>query len=187
LAVEEPMDRQRAHQLLDQLGAARFDAVVRLLEVVAEPLARSLALAPVEEEEITPETAAALDRARASLARGEGIRHEEVLREFGLSQCAREPRPSGLPSSGDYRRSQLPRGVPLNPGAPCAAFSLRQAGLVFGRCVCAVSPPLPLKPPPQQNIAKLFRIKGPSFQTTEPAMAKAAGSPVLSRHRKEMP
>jgi hypothetical protein len=80
------MDRQRAHQLLDQLGAARFDAVVRLLEVVAEPLARSLALAPVEEEEITPETAAALDRARASLARGEGIPHEEVLREFGLSQ-----------------------------------------------------------------------------------------------------
>ena len=86
MAVEEPMDRQRAHQLLDQLGAARFDAVVRLLEVVAEPLARSLALAPVEEEEITPETAAALDRARASLARGEGVPHEEILREFGLKQ-----------------------------------------------------------------------------------------------------
>jgi hypothetical protein len=40
----------------------------------------------VEEEEITPETAAALDRARASLAHGEGIPHEEILREFGLSQ-----------------------------------------------------------------------------------------------------
>jgi two-component system nitrogen regulation response regulator NtrX len=73
-------------ELIDQLGAAQFDAVVRLLEVMVEPLARSLALAPVEEEEITPETAAALNRARASLARGEGIPHEEVLREFGLSQ-----------------------------------------------------------------------------------------------------
>ena len=80
------MDRQRAHQLLDQLDVGQFDAVVRLLEVMVEPLVRSLALAPVEEEEITPDTAASLDRARASLARGEGIPHEEVLREFGLSQ-----------------------------------------------------------------------------------------------------
>jgi hypothetical protein len=51
-----------------------------------EPLARSLALAPVEEEEITPETVAALEGARASLARSEGIPHEEVLSEFGLRQ-----------------------------------------------------------------------------------------------------
>jgi len=49
-----------------------------------EPKLDSLALSPVEEEEITPETAAALDRGRASLARGEGIPHEEILREFGL-------------------------------------------------------------------------------------------------------
>jgi hypothetical protein len=46
----------------------------------------SLANAAMEEEEITPETAAALDRARASLACGEGIPHEEILREFGLNQ-----------------------------------------------------------------------------------------------------
>jgi hypothetical protein len=31
-------------------------------------------------------SAQALDRARASLARGEGIPHEEILREFGLHQ-----------------------------------------------------------------------------------------------------
>lgn len=30
--------------------------------------------------------AAALDRARASLARGEGIPHEEIAREFGLNK-----------------------------------------------------------------------------------------------------
>jgi hypothetical protein len=51
---------------------------------MVEPLSSSLAKAPVEEEELTPETAAALDRARASLARGEGVSHEEVLREFDL-------------------------------------------------------------------------------------------------------
>jgi hypothetical protein len=79
-------ERQQAHALLDMLPAGKLNAVRGLLEVMVEPLARSLALTPVEEEEITPETAAALDRARASLARGEGIRHEEILREFGLSR-----------------------------------------------------------------------------------------------------
>ena len=72
--------------MLDLLPAAKLAAVRSLLEAMAEPLARSLALAPVEAEEITPETAAALERARASLSRGEGIPHEEILREFGLSQ-----------------------------------------------------------------------------------------------------
>jgi hypothetical protein len=62
----------------------KLNAVRSLLEVMVEPLARSMALALVEEEEITPDTAAALDRARASVCRGEGIAHEEILREFGL-------------------------------------------------------------------------------------------------------
>ena len=57
-----------------------------LLQVMTGPLSRALASAPVEEEEITSETAAALDRARASLARGEGIPHEDILREFGLGK-----------------------------------------------------------------------------------------------------
>lgn len=76
--------RQQAHFLLDALPDEKISAVRGLLEVMVEPLSSSLAKAPVEEEELTPETAAALDRARASLARGEGVSHEEVLREFGL-------------------------------------------------------------------------------------------------------
>jgi hypothetical protein len=79
-------ERQQAHALLDLLTAEKLNAVRSLLEVMLEPLSRSLALAPVEEEEITADTAAALDRARASLARGEGISHEEMLREFGLAK-----------------------------------------------------------------------------------------------------
>ena len=57
-----------------------------LLQVMVEPLSASLASAPVDGEEITSETAAALERSRASLARGEGIPHEEILREFGLGK-----------------------------------------------------------------------------------------------------
>ena len=79
-------ERQQAHALLDLLPAEKLNAVRSLLEVMVEPLARSLAMAPVEDEEITPETAAALERSRASLRRGEGIPHEEILREFGLKQ-----------------------------------------------------------------------------------------------------
>ncbi|HTS78082.1 MAG TPA: hypothetical protein VMG40_17845 [Bryobacteraceae bacterium] len=79
-------DRRRAHALLDALPAEKLNAVRSLLEVMVEPLARSLALAEVEEEDVTPDTATALDRARASLARGEGIPHDEILREFGLKQ-----------------------------------------------------------------------------------------------------
>ena len=79
-------ERQQAHALLDMLPAEKLNAVRALLEAMVEPLARSLAMASLEEEEITPETEAALERARAALARGEGIPHEEILREFGLEQ-----------------------------------------------------------------------------------------------------
>jgi hypothetical protein len=75
--------KEHAHALLDMLPEEKLTAVVGLLEVLVEPLSRSLASAPVEEEELTPDTAAAIERARASLARGEGISHEDIRREFG--------------------------------------------------------------------------------------------------------
>jgi len=86
MASNRTDERQHAHALLDQLSDDQLEAVRNLLEVMVEPLSRSLALAPVDDEEITPETAAALDRARASLDRGEGIPHDDILREFGLKK-----------------------------------------------------------------------------------------------------
>ncbi len=86
MGTDLTQERQQAHALLDMLPKEKLTAVRSLLEVMLEPLSRSLASAPVEEEEITPETAAALDRARASLARGEGIPHEDILREFALDK-----------------------------------------------------------------------------------------------------
>ena len=86
MGTDVTQERQQAHALLDMLPEEKLTAVRSLLEVMLEPLSRSLASAPVEEEEITPETAAALDRARASLARGEGIPHEDILREFDLDK-----------------------------------------------------------------------------------------------------
>ena len=63
-------ERQQAHALLDRLPAEKLNAVRVLLEAMVEPLGRSLASVPVEEEEITSDTAAALERARSSLTKG---------------------------------------------------------------------------------------------------------------------
>jgi hypothetical protein len=76
--------KKHAYELIDRLPPTQLSAVVGLLEAMLDPL--SLATVLAEEEEITSETAAALDRARASLARGEGIPHEEIRREFGLNK-----------------------------------------------------------------------------------------------------
>ncbi len=78
--------KEHAHELIERLAPRQVTAVVGLLEAMLDPISRTIANAPVEEEELTPETAAALERARASLARGEGIPHEEILREFGVKK-----------------------------------------------------------------------------------------------------
>lgn len=78
--------KKHAHELIDRLPASQLTAVVGLLEAMLDPVAHAITNAPVEDEEVTPETAEALDRARASLARGEGISHEEILREFGAKK-----------------------------------------------------------------------------------------------------
>jgi len=76
--------RQQVHLPIDVLPEEKLSAVHGLLEVLVEPLSRTLAAAPVEDEDLTADTAAALDRARASLAGGAGTSHDEVRREFGL-------------------------------------------------------------------------------------------------------
>lgn len=83
-------ERVQAHALLDMLPAEKLNAVRGLLEVMIEPvpmesLAQFLARVPVDDEDITPETAAALDRARDSLGREETVSHDEILREFGIT------------------------------------------------------------------------------------------------------
>jgi predicted transcriptional regulator len=75
-------------RIASQAGKAP-DEVVR--ELVASYLdhdewSSALASAAVEEKEVTAETAAAIDRSRASLARGEAIPYEDIRREFGLSK-----------------------------------------------------------------------------------------------------
>ncbi len=79
-------DRQHAHQLLDQLNLGQLAAVVHLLEAMTDPVARAIANAPVDDEPLTAEDIQALDEAREWLKHNEGIPHENVLAEFGITQ-----------------------------------------------------------------------------------------------------
>jgi hypothetical protein len=78
-------ERQQAHLLLDVLPDEKIAAVRGLLEVMLDPLSRSLANAPYDDEPVSEEEAREIAASRASSARGESIPHEEILAEFGLS------------------------------------------------------------------------------------------------------
>jgi nitrate reductase beta subunit len=71
------MDRQQAHQLLDQLGPAQFDAVVRLLEVILSD----------DDEEPTAEDRRALVASREYFRQNPegGIPFEQIVAEFGFT------------------------------------------------------------------------------------------------------
>jgi len=92
------MDRQHAHQMLDQLGPGQLDAVVRLLEVLTQPVSYTLANAPLDDEPFTEEDRHAVAEAVDWLRHNEPIPHEQVLAEFGLTaadweKMAEEPLP----------------------------------------------------------------------------------------------
>jgi hypothetical protein len=85
MAHDSGSEKQHAHELIDKLNPGQVSAVVPLLQfMLLDPVSRSLAAAPAEQERVSAEEAAALDEARASLDRGQGTSHEDVLREFGL-------------------------------------------------------------------------------------------------------
>ena len=77
---------EHAHQMLDQLDPTQLAAVTHLLEVLTDPVSRSLANAPFEVEPISAAEAAELEEAHAAIQRGEGIAHEDMLREYGISR-----------------------------------------------------------------------------------------------------
>ncbi len=77
--------RQEAHAYLDRLPSEQLAAVHNLLESMLSPLDRSLALAPLDDEPVTPEEAAAIEEGIASIERDGAVSMEEVLADFGLT------------------------------------------------------------------------------------------------------
>jgi hypothetical protein len=78
-------DKEHAYELIDRLPPTQLSAVVGLLEAMLDPLARSLANAPFEDEPISEEETRAVAASKAWLKNHEPIPHEDVLAEFGLT------------------------------------------------------------------------------------------------------
>ena len=83
--MELTAEQQEQAELAKRVPANEIPAAKRVLQaLIVDPLWLSLQSAPYDDEELTPETIASIAEAEASLARGEGIPHEELLRELGL-------------------------------------------------------------------------------------------------------
>jgi hypothetical protein len=72
--------------MLDLLAPEKISAVVGLLEVMLDPVARAIANAPVDDEPVTEEEAKALAEADVWLKHNKPIPNEQVLAEFGITQ-----------------------------------------------------------------------------------------------------
>lgn len=78
-------ERRQAHAYLDRLPGDQLSAVHDLLESMLSPLDRKLALAPLDDEPVTAEEAAAIEAGIASLEGNRGVPMETVLEDFGLT------------------------------------------------------------------------------------------------------
>jgi hypothetical protein len=85
MATTATNPKQEAHELIDRLSTGQVIAAVGLFKAMLDPVSIALANAPIDDEPVSEEEVRDIAAARASLARGEGIPHEQVLAEFGLS------------------------------------------------------------------------------------------------------
>ena len=97
--VDTPQARRQAHALLDFLPPGKLSAVRELLAAMVDPVQRALALAPLEDEEITAEEERAVAEAREWHKHNKPIPMEEILADFGLTaadfeKMAGEPTPA---------------------------------------------------------------------------------------------
>jgi len=64
MELDLSQERQEAHLLIDVLPQEKLHAVRTLLDVLVEPLSKSLAIAPDDDEELNSDTIASIERAR---------------------------------------------------------------------------------------------------------------------------
>ena len=77
--------KEQAHELINRMAPGQVSAVVGLLEIMLDPVARAIANAPYDDEPVSEEEARDIEEGRAAYARGEVVSHDEVLAEFGLT------------------------------------------------------------------------------------------------------
>ena len=82
-AEDSGSDRQQLHRLVEALSPEQLDSALRYLKYLAtDPMLLSLLNAASDDEPYTEEQRERDAASETAIARGEGIPHEEVLREF---------------------------------------------------------------------------------------------------------
>jgi hypothetical protein len=101
--VDAMVNKQHAHELLDQLGPGQLAAVVHLLEAMLSPGEDRDTLSDAERR--------AIAEADEWLKENQPITHEEVLSEFGLTMADWDRMASGepLPENTPRRNGQAHR------------------------------------------------------------------------------
>jgi hypothetical protein len=77
--------KEHAHELIDRMAPGQIAAFVGLMEIMLDPVSRSLASAPFEDEPISEEETLAVAASKTWLKNHKPIPHEDVLAEFGLT------------------------------------------------------------------------------------------------------
>jgi len=87
LKAHPASEKHQAHELIERLAPTQVSAVVGLLEAMLDPVSRAIANAPMDDELETEEERKAVADSKAwfDQRRGQGISHEEVLADFGLT------------------------------------------------------------------------------------------------------
>ena len=87
MALASRDTKQQAHELIDRMSTGQVSAVVGLLETMLDPVSRAIANAPIDDEPETEDECQAVAESKAWMTEhpGQGIPHEDILREFGLS------------------------------------------------------------------------------------------------------
>jgi hypothetical protein len=157
-------DLQHARQLLRHLAPDQVAAVVRLIEVMLDPVSRALANAPPEDEEISEDEERAVAEAREWTKHNTPIPHEKVLVRLGLTMADFD-RWAGLRCL--RRKDRLNARSTSNPGsigipAPFSViltifsrFNGRTHGCTIGRSQQSQKTPQSLQPPALARLAPI--------------------------------
>ena len=83
--MSTPIEKQHAHELIERIPGSQISTVVRFMEfTLLDPVSRSLATSPIDDEPLTEDEIRATEASREWFRHNKGIPHEEVLAEFGL-------------------------------------------------------------------------------------------------------
>lgn len=85
MATAATNPKQEAHELIERMSTAQASAIATLITSMLDPVDRTIASAPFDDEEISDEENRAVAASKAWLKDHDPISNEEVLAEFGLT------------------------------------------------------------------------------------------------------